>query len=109
MAREKKKTTKAKDKDQEEVDGSSPHIMENHLSISFQLGPVKEVGVNGTTIERVLEVLAERLEGFQRGPFACQENGLALQAIREAIAQLDHRTMLRNLQNVEGENKPHES
>ena len=75
--------------------------------IKWQLGPVQEVGVNGTTIEDVLEVCIARMQGFQRGPFACRENALAITAMEEARNWLLQRTRARQEQGVEGVNAPH--
>ena len=72
--------------------------------IKWQLGPVQEVGVNGTTIEDVLEVCAARLQGFQRGLFASRENALAITAIEEARNWLLQRTRDRQARGVEGRN-----
>ena len=77
--------------------------------IKWQLGPIQEVGINGTTIEDVLEVCADRLRGFNRddSPFKCRENSLAITSIEEAINWLLQRTRKRQEQGVEGFNKPH--
>lgn len=75
--------------------------------IKWQLGPVGEAGVNGTTIEDVLEMCAARLRGFQSGPFKCRENALAITAIEEAVNWLLQRTRKRQEQGVEGVNAPH--
>lgn len=76
--------------------------------IHFQFGPIDEVGINGTTIEDVAEVLTERLRGFQRNPtFACRENALAITAFEEGINWLLQRTRRRQEQGVEGRNEPH--
>ena len=77
-------------------------------TIKWQVGPIHEVGINGTTIEDVLDVLAARLRGFQSGPFKCRENALAITAIEEARNWLLQRTRARQAQGVEGFNKPHE-
>lgn len=77
--------------------------------IKWQLGPVQEVGINGTTIEDVIEVCIERLRGFQRGPFACRENALAITAFEEGRNWLLQRTRERQAQNVEGTNAAHAS
>jgi hypothetical protein len=77
--------------------------------IKFQLGPIAEVGVNGTTIEDVTQVLIDRLEGFQRGPFACAENASAIRHLKDAKLWLARRTHARQVQGVEGRNEPHES
>ena len=93
--------------DQEKMDGTQAHILEPWIDIHFQLGPIKEVGVNGTQIERVLEILKERLEGFQKGDFRCRTNALAITKIEETIMWLNERTAKRVKQGVEGENKQH--
>src|SRR5690348_10068765 len=46
--------------------------------LPFQSGPVDRLGPNGLTNEALLAVLIDRLEGFQRGPFACHQNEVAL-------------------------------
>ena len=75
--------------------------------IKWQVGPVGEVGINGTTIEDVLEVCAARLRGFQNGPFKCRENALAITAIEEARNWMLQRTRARQAQGVEGTNTAH--
>ncbi len=76
--------------------------------IRWQVGPVNEVGVNGTTIEDVIEVCIERLRGFQRGPFASRENALAITDLESARNWLLQRTRARQQQGVEGTNQPHQ-
>jgi hypothetical protein len=75
--------------------------------IKWQLGPVAEVGINGTTIEDVIEACIERLRGFQRGPFACRENALAITDLESARNWLLQRTRARQEQGVEGTNEQH--
>ena len=77
--------------------------------IKWQLGPVAEVGVNGTTIEDVIEVCIDRLRGFQRGPFASRENALAITDLESARNWLLQRTRERQAQGVEGTNQKHRS
>ncbi len=92
----------------QEVQDGSPALIEGlGYSIKFQLGPVAEVGVNGTTIEEILGRLRTRLEGFQRGQFKCRENAEAMAAIEDAIAWLEARTSARKWAGVEGQNNPH--
>lgn len=88
-------------------DGSRNVIKEPFVDITFQLGPIKEVGVNGTTIERILEILKDRLEGFQSGQFRCRTNALAITKIEEAEMWLLERTRKRVVQGVEGTNTVH--
>ncbi len=75
--------------------------------VTWQVGPVQEAGVNGATIEDVVEVCIDRLRGFQRGPFASRENALAITAFEEGRNWLLQRTRARQAQGVEGTNQPH--
>jgi len=93
--------------DQLTMDGSSPVIDEEYIHIQFQFGPIKEVGVNGTTLEHMIDILVARLEGFQNGPFRCRENALAITKLEEARMWLLERTRKRQAQGVEGINAPH--
>ena len=73
--------------------------------ITFQKGPVVEVGVNGIQDEAVLVVLIDRLQRFQNGPFACRQNALALTKLQEAQHWMDDRKKDRIKRGVEGRNK----
>jgi hypothetical protein len=75
--------------------------------VRFQDGPVLQAGVNGTSLDVVLQVLLDRLDGYQRGPFPCAENQLALLAGKAMLAALDWRTMNRRIDGTEGLNFPH--
>lgn len=92
---------------QESLDGSSPVARDasGYINIRFQCGPIKEVGVNGTSIENVIALLISRLGGFQRGPFACDSNAQAIDALNAAIKALESRTRDRVARGVEGFNK----
>ena len=93
-------------KEQEFIDGSPALIETEHIRVKFQLGPVEEFGVNGTQVEDVIQIVVNRLEGFQRGPFKCRENALAITKLQEALHWLEHRTREREVRGVEGANKP---
>ena len=80
---------------------------EPYARIKFQCGPIAEVGINGCSIEDVIDVLAPRLEGFQRGSFRCRENALAITKLEEAKHWLLERTRKRQEQGVEGYNLAH--
>jgi hypothetical protein len=91
--------------------GGANHIYDMTLPIDsasvgtrlqFQNGPIAEVGVNGITHEALLAVLVDRLQAFQKGPYACRENALALTKIEEAQHWLHHRTLARMQRGVEG-------
>lgn len=70
--------------------------------ISFQNGPIKEVGVNGITHEALLAILIDRMEGFQAGPFASDDNAKALTNMKVALGFLQKRTRDRMARGVEG-------
>lgn len=72
------------------------------FQLSFQNGPIKKVGTNGITHEALLAILEDRLQGFQSGPYACEENAAALTAIQSAQAILKSRTEKRLARGVEG-------
>jgi hypothetical protein len=73
-------------------------------TISFQNGPINTegVGVNGLTHEVLLTILADRLRGFQAGPYNCKANACALTHIEEAQHWLQQRTLERTRRGVEG-------
>jgi hypothetical protein len=75
--------------------------------IGFQDGPINEDGngVNGLTHEVLLAILADRMRGFQRGPYACKANACALTHIEEAQHWLQQRTLERMRRGVEGTHK----
>lgn len=73
--------------------------------ISFQNGPIAERGVNGLTQEALLAIVIDRLQSFQKGPFACRENALALTKLEEAQHWLFSRTLARMQRGVEGTHK----
>lgn len=95
------------------IDGSEPPHQFGRFTqygfIRFQEGPVREAGVNGTSMEVVLQVVLDRLAGYQRGPYPCIENADALVYIENALATLNLRTERRREQGVEGINAPHAS
>lgn len=82
------------------------HAGGNSLRIKFQKGPVPE-GRNGVTQEDLLQIVEDRLACFQEGPFACEENDMALAWVRAAVWALRRRTDARRAQGVEGKNVPH--
>lgn len=73
-----------------------------HSTILFQNGPINEAGVNGITHEALIAILCDRLRAFQRGPYACRENALALTKLEEAQHWMQHRTKARMSRGVEG-------
>ena len=89
--------------------GSNPgyHVQERSNDqhqeiILFQNGPIAEAGVNGLTHEVLLAILIDRLQGFQRGKYACRENAIALTKLEEVQMWLQKRTRDRMARGVEG-------
>lgn len=78
-----------------------------HSNILFQNGPIAEDGngVNGLTHEVLLEIVADRLRSFQKGPYSCKANACALTHIEEAQHWLQQRTLERMRRGVEGTHK----
>lgn len=80
--------------------------MATKMELVFQNGPINEVGVNGITHEVLIAILLDRMRAFQRGPFACRENALAVTKLEEAQHWLAHRTNRRVAEGSEGTHKP---
>lgn len=70
--------------------------------VLFQNGPIKEAGVNGITQEALIAIVIDRLRSFQKGPFSCCENAIALMHCEEALMWLQCRTVERIKRGVEG-------
>lgn len=78
---------------------------EGEASIVFQCGPINEHGVNGVTQEALLAIVADRLQCFQKGPFASNYNARALRHVEAAMQALLDRTRDRMARGVEGQTK----
>lgn len=72
------------------------------VTIKFQKGPIKESGFNGLSNEALLEVVIDRMRGFQSGPFKSRDNACALTHLEEAMMWLQKRTRERMARGVEG-------
>lgn len=70
--------------------------------VLFQNGPINEVGVNGVTHEALLAILIHRMECFQNGDYACDENKSALVHLQAALDSMKARTLARMKRGVEG-------
>lgn len=78
------------------------------LRIAFQHGPRGlPASTPGIFDDDLLAILEDRLDGFQSGPFACEENAAALAAVRTARTALGLRVARRIAQGVLGANAPH--
>jgi hypothetical protein len=78
---------------------------ETCLKVLFQNGPIPEAGVNGVTQEVLLAIVADRLQSFQAGPYACAANAEALKHVEAAQEALLSRTRARMARGVEGTHK----
>jgi len=83
---------------------NNPSLILGHdgIQILFQNGPVGESGMNGLTNESLIAVVIDRLEGFQSGPYACEDNQEALLSLYQAMLALQRRTVERVARQVEG-------
>lgn len=70
--------------------------------ILFQNGPITEAGANGLTHEVLLAIVIDRLRSFQKGPYACAENALALLHAQASLRALAARSEGRTARGVEG-------
>lgn len=74
----------------------------DHTTIIFQNGPIGEAGYNGGSIEALLAIVRDRLEGFQSGQYASDDNACALANVEAAMGWLQKRTRERIARGVEG-------
>ena len=74
------------------------------VDIRFQKGPINADGngVNGIQHEDLLAIIIDRLQGFQSGKYACDDNAKALLCCQDALNILNSRTRARIARNVEG-------
>lgn len=88
------------------VDGHVYQIVSGTVQqeLNFQLGPVKEAGVNGCQNEQIIAVLVHRL-GVLNKAFPCRENSIAITKLEEARMWLEKRTADRTTRGVEGTNQ----
>ena len=80
------------------------------IRIQFQHGPRGVArSTAGVFDDDLLAIVQDRLEGFQSGPFVCDENAQALDAVKAARAALGLRVARRIAQGVLGANETHKS
>ena len=73
--------------------------------VFFQDGPTDGGNLNGFSNESYLAILINRLQGFQSGKFACEENARTLFHLQQALNILKLRTLDREERGVEGTHK----
>lgn len=71
-----------------------------HYCPDPNLKPLDPPHALGLTNEVLLAIVADRLEGFQNGPFACEYNARALDNVRSALAHLQARAQERDNRGV---------
>lgn len=77
------------------------------LSIIWQRGPLRtadgeERAPNGCFVETVIAAAKGRLEYYQGGKFACDDNAEAIDHLSKALEALERRTAARLARKVEG-------
>lgn len=75
------------------------------VEIAFQHGPRKSPdSIRGVLDTDLLEIVRDRLKGFQSGEFSCRENACALTHIEEALMWMNRRVEDRIERRVLGTN-----
>ena len=74
---------------------------------AFISGFIDEASARGLDLypaqeEALLAIVIDRLRSFQKGPFSCRENAIALTHCEEALMWLQRRTVERIKRGVEG-------
>lgn len=79
---------------------------DHFLTIQFQNGVRKlPDSIHGVLDTDLLEIVRDRLKGFQSGEFSCRENACALTHIEEALMWMNRRVEDRIERNVLGTNE----
>lgn len=80
------------------------------FAIAWQRGPLgrgdDRKAPNGAFVETVIAAVIDRIEFYQSGEFACDENAHALEHLHNALSDLDARTRNREARQVEGTHSP---
>lgn len=79
------------------------------IRVVYQSGLPTEVGVNGCRPEDVIDVVVDKLEKYQLGPLACEENREAIRFLKLAKQSLNQRTRRRQDQGVWNTMTQHET
>ncbi len=72
-----------------------------HIEVTFQEGPMKEVGHNGCQLPDLVALCITELNRVD-AEFPCRENALVRTKLEEAVHWLEHRTRDRVARGVEG-------
>ena len=79
------------------------------IRVVWQRGLPTDAGVNGCRVDDVIALAQEKLQNYQSGPLACEENADALAGLKSALGALDARRRRRVEQGVLNTMKAHES
>ncbi len=83
----------------------------NGFAIAWQNGPLgrgpEREEPNGAFVEDVITAALDRIEFYQDGRFACEENARAIEHLKLALQALESRTRRREQQQVEGTHQGH--
>jgi len=71
-----------------------------YIRVVYQCGLPKDAGVNGCRIEDVVDVALYKLNQYQNGPLACEENAEAVRYLKLAKQSLAQRLQRRQVQGV---------
>lgn len=99
------KTLFATATDERSADGSHHHYAFTNVpapgapeiplaTIKFQNGRPEDVGVNGVSDLMVLAALIDHLQGFQNGPYRCDQNSQAIANLQNAYSWINLRPNL---------------
>lgn len=73
--------------------------------VNFQMGPTKEVALNGCFNEDLIHMVIDRLKHFNEGEMACNETNEAIKKLEEALMWLRYRSNRRIQENTYGTSK----
>jgi len=80
---------------------SGGEIVESEfVRVVYQSGLPTQVGVNGCRPEDVIDIVVDKLEKYQHGPLACEENREAMRFLKLAKQSLNQRIQRRQDQGV---------
>jgi len=89
--------------------GAGEVVEREFIRVVFQSGFPRDVGINGCRIEDVVQLAIERIEAYQAGPLACEENQQALRGLASAKRALAERLQRRQEQGVLNTMAQHET
>jgi hypothetical protein len=93
----------------DDIKGGGQVFERPFIRVVFQNGLPRDVGINGCRVTDVIEVAIDRLERYQSGPLACDENDIALHHLRGAMHAMALRNKRRQDQGVFNTMSRHET